>query len=91
MTHCPLFCFPPYIKRLCSSFGNTLAHFTGDAGASLYMWPSSQDLLQHTEGISFCTTRHSTLTGNQCVDKVIFCLHSQLTYVKTQTTPNKIQ
>lgn len=74
-----------YIKRVCGSFGDALAQFTGDAGASFYTWPRSQDPLQHTEGISLCASRDGALTGNQRVDQVIVSVYPQLTYMETHT------
>lgn len=74
-----------YIKGLCGSFGNTLTQFTGDVGASLYMWTSSQDPLQHREGISLRTACHTTLTGNECVNQIVIVLHSELTYTHTRS------
>lgn len=83
-------CFITYIKRLCSSFGNTLAHFAGDVRASFDMWPSSQDPLQHTEGIRFRATCHSTLAGNQRMDEAVTGLQPHLTYMQTHTNHSNI-
>lgn len=79
------FLFWTYIKGLCSGFGDTLAQFAGDVWAPLYMWPSSQDPLQHAKGISLCTTRHTTLAGNKWVYEGVVVLHTQLTYTQTHT------
>lgn len=74
-----------YIKRVCCSFGNTLEQFTGEVRASLYMWPRSQEPLQHTEGISLCASCGGALAGNQRVDQVIISVYPQLTYIETHT------
>lgn len=79
-----------YIKRVCSSFGDNLAQFTGDVGASLYMWPRSQDPLQHTEGISLCASCGGALTGNQRVDQFVVSVYPQLTYVETHKAGQKV-
>lgn len=74
---------PSHIERLRSGFGNPLAHFAGNVGASLYMWPGSQDSLQHAEGVGLGTAHHAALARNQRMDEAVVVLHPQLAYVST--------
>lgn len=76
---------PTHIKRLRGGFGNPLAHFASDVGASLYVWPGSQNSLQHTEGVGFCAAHYTTLARNQRVDEVVVVLRPQLAYTCTTT------
>lgn len=43
-----------HIEGLCGCLGDALAQFAGDVGASLYVWPGSQNPLQYTKGIGLC-------------------------------------
>lgn len=69
-----------HIERLRGGFGDSLAHFAGDVGASLYMWPGSQDSLQHAEGVGLGAAHHGALARNQRVDQAVVVLRPQLTY-----------
>lgn len=69
---------PTHVERLRSGFGDPLAHFAGDVGTSLYVWPGPQDSLQHAECIGLGAAHHAALARNQCVDEAVVVLRPQL-------------
>lgn len=73
---------PTHVERLGGGFGDPLDHFAGDVGTSLYVWPGSQDSLQHAEGVGLGAAHHAALAGDQRVDEAVVVLRPQLAYAK---------
>lgn len=69
---------PTHIERLRGGFGDPLAHFAGDVGASLNVRPSSEDSLQHAEGVGLGAAHHTALARDQRVDQAVVVLRPQL-------------
>lgn len=75
---------PTHVERLRGGFADPLAHFAGDVGASLYMWPGSQDSLQHAEGVGLGAAHHAALARDQRVDEAVVVLRPQLAYASAR-------
>jgi hypothetical protein len=70
-----------HIKRLVTSFGNTLAQEAGGVVAPFDMWSSTKKMLKYTECICLCISNGSTFCNNSSMDQVVSILLSNFTWV----------